>query len=116
MIMIDPLKDSIISYLRDIAEIDGEIDPDEKVLIDLLDKQINEYINLLNKSLDDDLLDPIEKVRLFRKKLNILHNFIQKAKEDNVVTAEEKELIAALEQKFNELTKLETEFSIKQNK
>ncbi len=98
MINVDHKCNEIKSELERIASIDNYITNDERELINTIVQQIRTYLELYNKTLEDGVITSLERVELFKSRLNVIQRTIEVIKKDFRVSNDEKTLFDKMQE------------------
>jgi hypothetical protein len=95
--------DNILNQLMKVAEEDGRITEDEKILIKNLMSNAEKYIETLNEALEDGIIDKGEQSKLLQYRLNIAKKAKELALTDLIISREEKNLMLELHKILRDL-------------
>ncbi len=86
----------IMSRLKEAALRDGIITEEENSLISNIVLDVEAYSQMVNKALEDGVIDGAEKIELFEGRMEILEKAYEIAREDHKITDDEKEILKTI--------------------
>lgn len=84
---------AILTSLKDIAMEDGVITEEEQRLISTIVVNFNAYSELMKTAVADNIITQFESNELFEKRMNVMENAYQTAREDHDISNDEAELL-----------------------
>ncbi|MHA2170265.1 MAG: hypothetical protein ACXAB7_10265 [Candidatus Kariarchaeaceae archaeon] len=87
--------EDILDQLMAVAQKDGVISEEEKVLIKRFMSDAEKYTKVLDEALSDGIIDKSEQSKLLQYRLNIANKAKRIAQEDAQISLEEKDLMLA---------------------
>ncbi|MHA2250508.1 MAG: hypothetical protein ACXAD7_09100 [Candidatus Kariarchaeaceae archaeon] len=82
--------------LRDTALKDGIISDEENELISNIVLDVGAYSEMVDKALEDGVITEAEKIELFEGRMEILEKAYEIARQDHIVTDDEKEILKSI--------------------
>jgi len=86
-------RDLIWDSLKEVALADGILSKDEQELMATIVMDLEKYNEMLQRALEDDLIDVKEEKELFEGRMRIMEKAYSKAREDMIITDDEKQLL-----------------------
>ena len=97
-------KKIIWDKLKEVAMDDGKLTQDERELMATVISDIEKYNETLHKALEDGIIDEREERRLFEGRMQVMEKAYDKAREDLVISEDEKKILKEICKIVREVT------------